>query len=102
MPVAYPSWDLSQLLQKQKELSEAQKHHPSKMGTMVFPGAPVTTRFNIGLGRDDIAKFQSAIMSIVKDNDMQASPVTFVPTGILIVIDYRLPSKDEHHQTGYI
>jgi hypothetical protein len=95
--VACPSWNLSQLLKKQQELSERERHHPSKIGTMVFPGDAVSIKANIGLSRDDIVTFQQAIRQIDTDNHIEPVSVTSVPIGILIVIDCRLADKNEHH-----
>ena len=77
-------------------------HHPSKMVTMVFPGDIIPAGANIGLSRDDITTFQKAIQNVEKDNKLEPSAIVSVPTGILIVIDYRSAEKVEHHQTGYV
>jgi hypothetical protein len=100
--VAYPSFDPAELLKKQREVSEQQRHHPVNLGSMVFPGDQVSLQQNIPITKDDITKFQDTVNSIRKDNHLEAVPITFVPTAILIVIDYRFPDKPEHHQTGYV
>jgi hypothetical protein len=94
--IAYAGLDLPPLLTKQQALSQSARSIRARIGNMVFPGDSTQMGINIPITREDVEHWR-------KENEESfGHTVTSVPTWVLIIIDYRVAERNEHHQTGYI
>lgn len=97
VPEVYAWFDIKRLLSKQKEAASQRKHAQPIIGTPVFPGDNISTTWTVTLSRDEIEEFRKEIQFA-----NPSGTLPFVPTAIVVIIDYRANGLGEHHQTGYI